>query len=165
MKKIVALALAMMMCSCFVSCGSKVAPWGEDDFMLYGENGKIIERLSESNGYNLFAMSAEDGSTYRDVAVGDDAIQALKKYDLCYDKAIYGAVEADMPERLTKDVDLEKTITSGDEIMLMFTFDENYKAVDAMALVESNTQPYFMFGFGIKDGKISLISIGQGKQQ
>ena len=171
MKRIIAISLLVV--SIFlVGCSfqmpdlfSKVDPWCKEDFMLYDQDGKIIERLTAGNDYEIDAWKPEHGTTYRGVAVGDDAIEALKKYDLCYGKAVYGASNADMPETLTSDIDVENLIiTSEEEIIFIFAFDEEYNPIDCLSFIERGGVPAYAFGFTIEGGKISEINMMQNTQ-
>ena len=154
MKRIFAFVLATIMCLSLVSCGgSKAKAWNARDFMFYNEAGEVVARLSEDTGWLVLS---ENNVTHRQVAIGDDAITALKKYDLCYGKSAYGSEE---PQVLTKDVDLDGLIATGTEFMIIISFDKNYKPVDTMSLVENNIDPSLMICFRITDGKIAQVLI------
>jgi hypothetical protein len=158
MKKIVSIAMAVLMCFLLVACGTAKKGYSEKDFLFYNKDGKIIDRPVEShNRIQLWLLEDENGMTYRQVAVGDDAITALEKYDLCYGKSIYYVEWTDEAQRLTKDVDLESLILSGEEITIYMWFDENFEAIDAMD--DANYPPPYKLTFEICEGEIYDVEI------
>ena len=189
MKKIIAFVMAMVMCLMLFACSQvpvdttdddekkaesetkvaeyKVAEYSEKDFLFYDENGKVIERLLDTKT-NIGLSETEGGMTYRKVAIGDDAISALEKYDLCYGKSAYSIGDEDAV-RLTKKSDIKSAILTGDEVYIMICLDENYEAVDLMAILEKqlmqveskNPTTYLLFGFMIKEGKVVDVRIGK----
>ncbi len=171
MKRIITISLLVV--SIFlVSCSANITnlfneaePWCKDDFMLYSKEGEIIEQLTADNDYEIDVWKPGRGTTYRGVAVDDDAIEALKKYDLCYGKAVYVFDDTDIPETLTSDTDIENLIiTSEEEIIFLFAFDEEYNPLDCLPFIESDSIPNYAFGFVVEDGKISEIHM-IGKSQ
>ena len=137
---------------------NKVAPWCAEDFLFYSKDGKIIkeDQATGNRPYSVVANDPKDGVTYRGVSVGDDAIEALKKYDIsyCYDNAVYGVDGACKP--LTADVDIESYITTSEDLIwFKFKFDKEFNSTS----VSTNDKSFFELRFAIKDGKISKIYV------
>ncbi len=162
MKRMFAISLLVVFIF-LVGCtnpSNKTEPWCEDDFLFYDKEGNIAQQPDKDSLYYIFVNAPEDGATHRGVSVGDDAIEALKKYDLsyCYGKAIYGT--ADMAEILTADVDIETLIaTAEEEIVFDFSFDKEYNPIYRVTSLQSGINPAKELRFVIKDGKISRISV------
>ncbi len=160
MKKVIALALALVMCLSIFGCKkANSTKYGEDDFMIYDKEGKVLERPTINNSSLMLAL-VEEGVTSKQVAVGDDAIESLKSYDLCYGNSVYseGETLGDIkPKKLTKDVDLDFLIKNSGALLIVLAFDEDYKAVDAMELIANDSEPANMLVFFIEDGKIANI--------
>ena len=139
---------------------NKVEPWCEDDFLFYDAEGNIAQQPDEDTFYFIYVSSPEDGATHRGVCVGDDAIEALKKYDLsyCYGMAVYG--NSDIGGILTADVDIETLITTTEEVIRFdFSFDKEYNPIDRVSSLQSGINPPKELSFVVKDGKIFQIIV------
>lgn len=153
MKKLLALVMAMVLCLSFVGCaGGSSTAYSENDFIIYDKDGKVLERPTANNN-EIYLSSVDGGMTNKQVAVGDDAIEALEKYDLCYGKSAY-SIGDDSPELLTKDVDLDNLIKNEEQIAIILCFDKDYNSIDTMEMVETEVTPANMIGFLIENGKI-----------
>ena len=146
MKRIIALILvlaAMLLVGCSSESTSGPLPWQnweKEEFLLYDENGKVVQRPSVYNHYAIFAFSPEDGCTYRNVAVGDDAIQALEKYGLF-------------------NPDDEEAIMSESGYSVRILLDENGKRFQFKENEDTSKKIYYIFELEISEGKITCIKI------
>lgn len=164
MKRIAAVLLLIVFVF-YVGCTNpskaiEIVPWCDEDFFLYDDEGKIAQQPDADSAYVVGAKTPEDGATYRGVSVGDDAIEALKKYDLsyCYGTATYGT--RDWAEILTAELDIETFITTTEgEIVFSFCFDKEYNPVHRMTSLQNGEIPCKVLNFLINDGIITYIDV------
>jgi hypothetical protein len=161
---IIFLILCIAVC---IFCFSNTKDWSKKDLYIYDSSGQIIEKPHnwDNDGdrrLHAFLGSAycencredrESGITRKGVALGDDALEALSKYNL------EGAFLAGVGEDSGELADLEEAIKKHSAFTIVFYLDKSFNALTQEELVDKQINYKYQISFHVKNGKIISYSV------
>lgn len=164
MKKKSFLAIFIVLCiTVCIFCFSNTKDWSKKDLYIYDSSGQIIEKphnwkddgdrklhvyLGTSHCDNC-REDTEYGKTHKGVALGDDAFEALSKYNL------KGALLMGVGEDSGELADLEEAIRKYSSFTIGFYLDKGFNVVSREEIIAAKQTIYkYYISFFVKEGKI-----------
>lgn len=143
--------------------------WSEKDLCIYNSSGEVVIELHEEVeghtrkhaefwGYcdECKDVDRDDVFTYRGVARGDDALEALSKYNL--DGAVYHANDSSATDSDIKTVfneNLETIVNEKDSFVIYIFLDDDFNTVKR----EPGMEYKYRILFSVFDSKISNYNV------
>lgn len=171
MKKKAYLIIFLVLCiTISIFCFSNTKDWSKKDLYIYDSSGQIIEKPHNwgsdgdiwlhSNLGGSWCVNCRDdcesGVTHKGVALGDDALEALSKYNL------KGAYLIGAGEDNGELIDLEEIIKKHSSFAIRVHLDKNFNVLVAEELIVDRRINYkYDILFEVKDGKIRSYTVNE----
>jgi len=150
--------------------------WSDEDFSFYNDSGSPVMEPSLDNPLVVSQIGAQEAVTFRGVRVGDDAKEALKKYNWRdYELVVFKAGELYGDYDLTREynaraANIDDLINLMDEIvrkgyalkLRVLVYKQNGKLITRSRLNgDDGLQPFqklmYIFAMEIEDGKVHTV--------
>lgn len=164
MKKKSFLIIFLILCiTVCIFCFRNTKSWSKKDLYIYDSSGQIIEKphnWKDDGDRKLHAYlgashcdncreDTENGKTHKGVSLGDDALEALSKYNL------EGAYLMGVGEDSGELADLEEAIRKHSSLAIGFYLDKSFNVLSREELTAAKqTNHKYAISFSVKEGKI-----------
>lgn len=150
------------------ACGFGVNFWQKEDFSFYDDAGKPA---AAADTETFYITLAEGQRTHRGVALGDDAVKALKKYrltDFSYEICLNGRVEEEQNAACHQKASTAEKLTAyltelSDDRLEVYLYCDIYKTSDGLKTVSqlgqnNEAELAYSFSLRVKRQKISEVN-------
>lgn len=169
-KKAFFIILPILCITICILCFGSTKDWSKKDLYIYDSSGQIIEKPHNWGNNGDIKLHSnlgggycdncrddyESGVTHKGVALGDDALEALSKYNL---KGAYLQGVRDDGGEL---VDLEETIKKHSSFLISVYLDKKFNVLASEECIVDNHINYkYVISFFIKEGKIDSYVVNE----
>lgn len=191
MKKISVLCLIVILIFCFSGCYEEKTPkertsipaaektetpnetkYTSKDFYIYNKKGYTLATPFENGSCDLISCQEKymnnpiDEYTFpitsKNISIGDEAVSALKKYNLCFGYSIYSFNRIDTFDvynkneisseffNIKEDTDLEKLFSENPESYISIFLNQNFYPINILSKEEISSKWIYKIEFRIK---------------